>query len=126
MTTVKQQSEGFSGCYATRDFAAGETVLALQGTVLDKPTRESIEVGPGRHIVDPHGSFVNHSFEPSTEVDQQRQQLVALRPLQTGDEITFNYNVNETTMACPFATDSGEEVAGRTPPERRQPQEDDQ
>ncbi len=115
MTTVRQVQAGYSGCFATQDFAAGDTVLALTGPVLQTPTRESIELGPGAHIVDPQGSYVNHSFDPSTVVDQQRRCLVALRLLRTDDEITFDYNKNETSMACPFQTDSGEHVAGRSP-----------
>ena len=115
MTTVRQLQAGYSGCFATQDFATGETVLTLEGAVLETPTRESIEVGPGAHIVDPQGSYVNHSFDPSTEVNQQQRCLVALRPLRTDDEITFDYNKNETSMACPFQTDSGDTVSGRSP-----------
>jgi hypothetical protein len=114
MTTVKK-SAGYSACYATEAFGAGAAVLALQGPLLQQPTRESIELGPGRHIVDPTGSFVNHHADPSTRVDQQRQCLVALRPVQTGDEITFDYNLNETSMAAPFVTSDGTTVAGRQP-----------
>ena len=115
MTTVRQVQAGYSGCFATQDFATGEVVLALEGAVSPMPTRESIEIGPGAHIVDPHGSYVNHSFDPSCEVDQGRRCLVALRPLCKDDEITFDYNKNETSMACPFHTDAGEDVAGRAP-----------
>lgn len=115
MAAVRILRPGFSGCFATQIFQKGETVLRLQGPLLAQPTRESIQIGPDLHVVDPTGSFINHSNTPSAMVDQQRQCIVTIRPVAIDDEITFDYNANETTMACPFITEDGTAVGGISP-----------
>lgn len=117
---VKEVAEGFSALVATRAFGVGETVLTLSGPILSHPTRTSIEIDAG-HIecslgeptkfVSPapdlpnnyySGRYVNHSSSPNCQVDRARATLFASRDIASGDEITFDYNVNETKVACPF------------------------
>ena len=92
------------GVYTTEVFREGDVVVRLQGPIVDQPTRESIEIGPGQHIIDPIGSYVNHSFTPTTKVEGRGSDgvLIALTNLSTGRHVTFNYNDSETSMACPF------------------------
>ncbi len=98
--TVQENSSGFRSVCAARSFPAGATVLQLSGDISSVPTRTSIEIGPDRHIEDPVGRFINHSFEPSCVIRDGA--VVALHDIAAGDEVTFNYNDNETSMACPF------------------------
>lgn len=98
-------SEGL-GLYTTRPVAAGQVIRRLRGRVLSAPTRESIRVGPGRHIHDAYGAFVNHSFEPTARVCFEREALVAARDLHAYTEITFDYNASEVDMAAPFCVGS--------------------
>lgn len=91
---------GENGLFASRVFEKDEIVHILRGQELNFPTRESVHVGDNVHIVDPDASFMNHSFEPSVTIDGRR--VVALRRIQIGEEITFNYNSTELFMACPF------------------------
>lgn len=111
MTTV-QHVDGFGSCVATAPFEVGDTVLQLSGPIVAQPTRESIELDHHVHIIDPQGSYVNHSSTPSTCVDRLNQCLQAVRDIAVGDEITFDYNQNETCMAAPFHADDGSWVAG--------------
>ena len=56
------------------------------------------------------GQFINHSFEPTTHICGYN--VVALIDINISDEITFNYNDNEVTMAAPF-TVNGQPVCGK-------------
>jgi hypothetical protein len=88
------------GLFALQKFNVGQVVFTLTGTILDKPIRESIHVGGGIHILDERGAYINHSFDPTTIIDNIN--VVAIKELNEGDEITFNYNESEINMASPF------------------------
>jgi hypothetical protein len=99
---VRDNSKG-KGLYSTKKYSKGEIVHILSGTELDHPTRESIHIGNNRHLIDHYGKFINHSFTPTIQVVGVN--LVALRDIETDEEITFNYNISETQMANPFYVD---------------------
>ena len=88
------------GLFATRKYTKGEKVHTLIGEIYDKPTRETIRIGYGRHIYDNYGIFINHSFNPN--IDIYYNDIFALHDINIDDELVFNYNKNEGTMANPF------------------------
>ena len=47
-----------------KKYTKGERVHTLIGEIYDKPARETIRIGYGRHIHDNYGIFINHSFNP--------------------------------------------------------------
>jgi hypothetical protein len=100
------------GVFTTCGYEVGDVVLKLSGKIVDAPTRESIEISQGRHVIDSFGSYVNHSFTPTTRVDVSEGCLVAIQDLEPGSQITFNYNESESSMACPFQID-GVMVSGK-------------
>ncbi|MFI5279489.1 MAG: SET domain-containing protein [Gemmatimonadales bacterium] len=91
---------------------AGGTVLTLDGDVVQRPSRHSIQLDEGTHIEvtgdlalermmrDHPWRFTNHSCDPNTRL--VGRSLVALRPVRAGDEITYNYNTSEWELAEPF------------------------
>jgi hypothetical protein len=85
---------GFGKCFT------GSTVFSLTGEVLDHPTQTSIKIGDGKHIEDYLGRFINHSCNPSVEISGR--EVVAIRDLEIGDEVTFNYLENEDELVVPF------------------------
>lgn len=87
----------------------GEKVYNLIGKIYNKPTRETIHIGENQHIYDFRGIFMNHSFDPTTRIDERN--VVAAKDIFDGDELTFNYNKTEINMACPFDV-SGVNVSG--------------
>ena len=91
------------GLYATRSYAMGEIVLKLQGKLVLYPTRESIHVGNGMHVIDKYGEYINHSFEPNTRIVFNN--VTAIKEIKQYEEITFNYNESEINMAEPFDVD---------------------
>jgi len=49
--------------------------------------------------------FLNHSCDPNAAV--RERQLIAVRPIHPGEDLTFNYNTTEYDMASPFACHCG-------------------
>ena len=88
------------GLFVSTSYNKDDIVYVLDGVVLDYPTRESIHIGNNKHIIDKFGSFINHSFNPNIKIDGKN--VVALKNIEIGEEICFNYNDSEINMACPF------------------------
>ena len=98
------------GLYATRVYAVGEIVKKLEGDLVLKPTRKSIHIGNGMHVIDKYGQYIKHSFEPNTRIESNN--VIAIEVINPYDEITFNYNDTEINMAEPFELD-GIKVCGK-------------
>jgi hypothetical protein len=102
---------------AARDHLAGEVLLRLVGVVFPLPTQHSVQVGRNQHIDVPPGTpwvaqldcypfrFLNHSCDPNAMF--RGRELVAIRRVPRGDEITFDYNTTEWELATPFPCDCG-------------------
>ena len=95
---IENSSE--KGLFATKKYRKGERVHTLIGEIYDKPTRETIRIEYDRHIYDNYGKFINHSFNPN--IDILYDDIITLHDINIGDELVFNYNKNECTMANPF------------------------
>lgn len=100
----------YLGTYAMKDFKKGTIIRKLQGMLVLNPTRESIHIGNGNHVIDDYGKYMNHSFEPNIKVVSNT--LVALRDINKFEELTFNYNDTEINMAEPFEV-NGIKVCGK-------------
>ena|SRR3989344_8225003 len=99
---------GEKGLFTRRAFKKDNTVLKLEGTITPTPTQHSIEVGEGEHITDKDvGCYLNHSCEPNTEIERREREVRARRDIAQGEELTFDYNANETEMAYPFECKCG-------------------
>lgn len=98
------------GVYATKTYKIGEIIIELKGELVLKPTRESIHIGHGMHVIDKYGKYINHSFDPNTRIEINK--VIAIKEINLYDEITFNYNESEIEMAEPFEVD-GIEVCGK-------------
>ena len=98
------------GLYATKKHNTGDIIHKLQGKLVLEPTRESIHIGYGLHIIDEFGQFINHSFEPNVKIEINN--IVAIKDIEQFEEITYNYNESEIKMASPFEV-NGIMVCGR-------------
>lgn len=81
----------------------GEVVLTLTGEISDVPRRETIQIGPSKHILDKFGRFTNHSCHPSCKVIGNK--LISVKEINYGDSITFDYNETEDILSAPFRCD---------------------
>jgi hypothetical protein len=94
------EGPGQSGVFARKLFNSGETVLYLDGLILNRPTRTSIQVSEEKHIEDKIGAFINHNCNPTCKIEGYK--VVAIDDIGIDDQITFDYSKNETIMASPF------------------------
>jgi len=103
---------GQRGVVAIEAIPTGEVVLVVDGITTTRPSRYSIQVGENEHVdlpadVDPARSavdhpwqFLNHSCAPNARLVART--VIAARPIEAGEEITFDYNTTEYDMASPF------------------------
>jgi hypothetical protein len=95
-----RDGRGGRSVFATRDLAAGETVLKAWGPELSKRVRYSMQVDADTHVL-PDGVvvLVNHSCEPNCGVlirsGVKEMEVRALRPIAAGEELTFDYETFE-------------------------------
>lgn len=99
------------GVYTTKKYSSGDVITVLSGELRLKPTKSSIHIGNGMHVIDKYGQYINHSFDPSTRIENNK--VIAIKDLDMYEEITFNYNDTEINMAEPFEAD-GIKVCGQT------------
>ena len=99
---------------ALQPFAEGERILSIEGEIVPQPSQHSIQVDEGKHVEIPEAElkdlervfdaypwrFLNHSCAPSARVEGRK--LLAVRALAPWEEMTFDYNTTEDSMATPF------------------------
>lgn len=69
----------------------------------------TVQTGTDMHItLQPEFlQYINHSCEPSVFFDTARMELIALKSLEPGEELTFFYPSTEWEMAQPFVCNCG-------------------
>jgi SET domain-containing protein len=102
---VRRSALGGFGVFATEKIPAGTTLIELAPVFDDLPGRHTIQVAESRHqaFTDDVDDYLNHSCRPTAHVDTVSLRVVALRDLEAGEEVTFNYLTTEWDMVEPFA-----------------------
>lgn len=94
---------------AIRPIIVGTIVYDFSGSeVLEHPTKYTIETDLG-HLLNSTIKYINHSCEPSCIIDKQKALVIANRHLLPGDDITFDYTSNETSIVNAFRCRCGSE-----------------
>ena len=91
--------------YAQRSFQPGEIIAEFSaGTIAADPTYLTVQVDIGKHItLQPEFlQYINHSCDPNVFFDTSLMKLVALREIQTAEEMTFFYPSTEWEMTQTF------------------------
>jgi len=106
------------GCYTTRFIPEGAFVVEYTGErITNDDADERYEnredtylfgLEDGEHVIDGDGvaAFINHSCDPNCESDEidGRLWIVALRDIQPGEELTYDYCLydgdDESPCAC--------------------------
>jgi hypothetical protein len=92
--------------FSLRSWNPGEVIaLFSAGTISAEPTYLTVQVGVRKHItLQPEFlQYINHSCDPNVFFDTTSMQLVALKPLQEGEEMTFFYPSTEWKMTQTFS-----------------------
>ena len=109
--------EGTFRVTAREAIGAGEVILPFHGEVVERPTRTTLQLSRSEHLDVPPGltleqvlddypwRFLNHSCEANGTL--RDRELVALRPIRSGEQVTFDYNTTEYDMSTPFACRCG-------------------
>ena len=108
---------GQYGIFAVEALEEGEVLIRIQGQRTSRASRFSVQIEEGVHIDLAKGisleemiehfwwRFMNHSCSPNTII--RCQEVVAIRLIRPGEELTFNYNTTELDMAAPFTCRCG-------------------
>lgn len=103
-----KNKNGYLFLIASRNYKKNSLIKKLQGKILKKPTKFTIEIGPSKHILDKYGIYMNHSFNPNCKIFNQS--IISIKNIKKGDELTFNYNTNETKMSNPFKNKNTDKI----------------
>lgn len=100
-----QLSNQQNALFALRSYQPGETIADFSaGTISAEPTYLTVQVGVRKHItLQPEFlQYINHSCDPNVFFDTTTMQLVALRTVENGEEMTFFYPSTEWKMTQTF------------------------
>lgn len=103
--SVVRAADGSHALHSRVAFRPGQIIVRFRVTAfVSHPTRHSIQIDSRRHgLVEPEAlRFMNHSCEPNVVIATNDMSIRAIRPLETGDEITYFYPSTEWFMAEPF------------------------
>jgi hypothetical protein len=111
------EEEGQYRVVAVRRFEVGDLVMGIQGERVATASRYTLQVDGDHHVAVPeHLSsqeiieqypwrFLNHSCEANTMVHDS--EVYAIKPIDAGEEVTFNYNTTELEIVHSFECTCG-------------------
>jgi len=101
----KDVSTNTRSLFAKRAFGVNEVISGFYWTdICSEPNYLTIQIGEHQHV-ELLPSFLectNHSCDPNTFFDIDRRQLVCIKPVEKGEELTFFYPSSEWDMDRPF------------------------
>lgn len=102
------------GVFLKSPVKKGEVLFKLEGDIIDHPTRTSVQIGEHLHIEDKLAGHLNHHCTPNARVNRQTREFISLRDMKAGEEMMFDYNQNEDSLASPFeCVCCGKRIAGK-------------
>lgn len=97
--------------------ASGASLFHIHGEQTPRPSRHSLQLDTDLHINSPSGTseqdqmakgywrYLNHRCDPNVCI--RDLDVIALRPIASGEEITFDYDTTEYDMSEPFKCHCG-------------------
>ena len=111
---VVESADGSLHVLARRRIPEGQLVFHLPKVFTSERDRHSIEVGLNRHqaYTDDIDDYINHSCGPNLELvvlDRGRDDFGfrSLRPIEPGEEVSWDYETFETELSNPFPCSCG-------------------
>ncbi|KAF9421789.1 hypothetical protein BGZ76_003934 [Entomortierella beljakovae] len=96
---------------ACRPYAKGEVICKVEGITRGPKRYTSVQVGKEDHIeLNSDLVFMNHSCNPTVNLDTDTMTVVAVVDLKEGDNMTFFYPSSEWDMDQPFPCWCGAEL----------------
>ena len=103
---------GMKGLFALKSYQCGDVICLVTGNKIATPSRTSLQIGPNSHLdVKAPIMFINHSCNGN--ISFKNNTFVAIKGINCGDEITFNYLETEEILSNPFlCRDCGDLLKG--------------
>lgn len=105
-TSLYENKEtGEKSLHATVPHKSGDIIAAFEASeILAAPNKYTVQINDNTHIIlQPEIlQYINHSCSPNIFFDTTRFELIALRDIAKGDELTFFYPSTEWMMESPF------------------------
>lgn len=101
---------GFKGLYANRSISKGQQIVAFRiKSLRDTPTYLTVQMDEITHFeFEPEFlQYMNHHCDPNVHLDLEALTLVALKPIESGEELHFFYPSTEWKMDRPFICHCG-------------------
>ncbi len=141
---VRSSAIHAAGCYTMRRIRRGQRVVEYDGPRFPKKVADEryadrnltylFSFGEDGTVIDGFGTamFLNHCCEPNCETEEQEGRIfiVALRDIEAGEELTYEYNLHDSddepgvchcgAAGCRGTMFSEDEVRRRRRRERRQ------
>ncbi|MBI2252042.1 MAG: SET domain-containing protein [Armatimonadetes bacterium] len=85
------------GLFADYKIKKGEILIRFGNEISETPAKTSIQINEREYLegIESTNAFLNHSCEPNSYIDFERFYLRALRNIEKGEEITYNYCTTE-------------------------------
>lgn len=108
-----KENNGMKGLFAKATFQKNEVVTIIEGKNIPHATRTSVQIGINEHIdVKEPIMYINHKCDAN--ITLKNNKFVAIRGIEVGEEITFDYNDSEEVLSNPFVCrDCGQKMKGR-------------
>jgi len=109
---IKTTDNNFNNLsYIGESLSSDVVIFVLEGKVNGSPTKTSIQIGHSEHIEDNWGRFMNHNCNPNCKIINRK--VISIKVINKEDLLTFNYNVSEDKIECPFKCNCcGELITG--------------
>ena len=107
---LQNVSNGQKSLHATVSITSGDAIIDFEAAfVLNHATYLTIQVAADKHItlLPEFLQYTNHSCEPNVFFNTDTMELVCVKDIVPGDEITFFYPSTEWEMAQPFVCSCG-------------------
>lgn len=95
------QTTGNKSLHTTIEFKSGEVISNFSHKeILDRPNYLTVQISDNQHIMlDPeYLQYINHSCSPNVFFDTKNMEVIALRNIEIGEELTFFYPSTEWSM----------------------------
>lgn len=97
-----------SGFVSAHPLTVGDRVAAFASSAtVSEPSRYTIQVERDEHVDAAAVKYLNHSCRPNVYVDTARREVIAIRDIAAGEELSFFYPSTEWEMVEPFVCRCG-------------------
>jgi len=114
--SIEIKKSNGKGLFARKLIKKGSIIFHFEGKIGDDAhtNPESLQIDEDKFLESTlkFDDFLNHSCEPNCYIDWQNLNLIALKDIQIGEELSFNYNTSEYDLIdivqnCSFKCNCG-------------------